>query len=150
MAPAMVALLDEMAAAARLERKPKTLSARVDEMDQIWIAEMESEPALHGVDVRAALAEAQFWCRNNSRVCTRKFFTNWILSPKNRVVRNPGGPLGKPANGSNGHAAPAGWLARLNERFPDCAYARGGAVEITEETDYHFSQLPETVRKQLR
>ncbi len=46
--------------------------------------------------------------------------------------------------------APPGWLARLNERFPGSTKARGGAFEITKETDYEFSQLDESVRRELQ
>lgn len=146
--PDMVALLDELAAKARIERKPKSLTQRADEMEQIWLAELEADPAMVGVDVRKALAEAQFWCRNNSRICTRKFFVNWLMNPKHRPVANPGGPLGKPR--TKGHAAPAGWLVRLNQQFEGSVYARGGTFEIDEETDYNFNKLPETVRTALR
>ncbi len=46
--------------------------------------------------------------------------------------------------------APVGWLARLNDKFPDSTKAVGGAFEITKETDYEWSQLDESIRRELR
>ncbi len=42
--------------------------------------------------------------------------------------------------------APAGWLAKLTELFPDSVIAKGGAFEVKGETEYNWSQLDATVR----
>lgn len=144
-APDMVALLDELAQKARIERKaPKTLTQRAGELESVWLDELAADPAMRGVDVGKALAEAQFWCRNNGRVCTRKFFTNWLLNPKHRAVLNGGGPTTRPQN-----TAPAGWLSRLRTLYPDAIYFQDGPFAIKVESDYAFSQLPAEVRKKL-
>ncbi len=146
-APDMVQLLDELAAKEfpPKEKKPRATAA---ELDEIWLCEMENDPAMRGVDVRGQLAAAQFWCKNNGRICTRRFMTTWLLNPKHRAVVNPGGPLGRPV--VNGQTAPAGWLAKLNELFPDSVYAPGGIHEFTAETDRNYNQLPAEVRAKLQ
>lgn len=99
--------------------KPKAGKAKpkAKQTDEEWLAEMEADPAMAGVNVRAALAEAQFWCRNNRRECTRRFFANWLLNPKNRVIRAPGGSEARKSNG-NGSGEPAGWRDALKARYP--------------------------------
>lgn len=42
--------------------------------------------------------------------------------------------------------APAGWLAKLNELFPDSTLAKGGRFEIERETEYNWLQLDEKTR----
>ena len=58
--------------------------------DEAWLAELEREPSLAGIDIRRELGKAQFWAKNNRRDCTRKFFLNWLNSPRceRRVVAN--------------------------------------------------------------
>ncbi len=144
-APDMIQLLDELAKEARIARKaPKTLTQRAGELESVWLDELAADPAMRGVDVGKALAEAQFWCRNNGRTCTRRFFCNWILNPKNRPILNGGGPATKKAN-----TAPEGWLSRLRDLYPDAIYFQDGPFAIKVESDYAFSQLPAEVRKKL-
>lgn len=68
-------------------RKKKSTAQMSDEE---WIVSLETEPALAGVEVRVQLAKAQFWAKNNSRKCTRRFFVNW-LGKAERTVSHPGG-----------------------------------------------------------
>lgn len=68
-------------------KKKKSTSQMTDEE---WIVSLETEPALAGVAVRVELAKAQFWCKNNNRKCTRRFFINW-LGKAERTVTHPGG-----------------------------------------------------------
>lgn len=126
-----------------LERLTKKKKRLVSEND--WIREMESDPAMEGTDVRASLAEAKFWCKNNQRDCTRRFFTNWLLNPKNRKIISGGGrEEKKPLNGVE--HAPTGWLQVLNELYPDAVLARGGLFEIKAETDGEWAKLDKSVR----
>lgn len=64
-------------AALRREKKKETA------LD--WIEEMEQDPANKGLDVRSELVKAEFWCKNNSRVCTRRFFVGWLLKADRSV-----------------------------------------------------------------
>ncbi len=73
-------------------RKPaKAKGSRPSSLtDELWIVTLESEPALKGVAVRDQLARAQFWCKQNNRICTRPFFVNW-LQKADRTITHPGG-----------------------------------------------------------
>ncbi len=58
--------------------------------DEEWMQSLMHEPCLAGVDIQGQLALAQFWCKNNNRKCTRRFFTNW-LNKAERTITLPGG-----------------------------------------------------------
>ncbi len=62
------------------ERKVKKQKVRLASEEE-WLKEIESEPAMKGIDVRQELGRCQFYCKNNNRICTRKTFTNWLLNP---------------------------------------------------------------------
>lgn len=126
----------------QLAKKQKRLASEND-----WIAELETEPHLAAVNVRHELAAAQFWCKNNSRVCTRRFFVNWLNKAERDVVLSPGGA--KPRGQAVFAPGAPGWLAKLNSQFPGCVYAAGGVSEITAETDYQWGRLPLEIREQL-
>lgn len=123
-------------------KKKKRLATEED-----WIVELESEPHLAGVNVRKELAAAQFWCKNNARQCTRKFFVNWLNRAEKSSVVSGGGaksPTEKPVG-----QMPKEWLRKLNERYPDCTYAKGGIFEIKAETEYTWKGLPLVIRETL-
>lgn len=125
----------------KLDKKKKRLATEDD-----WIKELEAEPHLEGVNVRKELAACQFWCKNNGPVlCTRKRFVNWLNRAEKARVVSPGGAT-QPATKVN---ATPGWLARLNAKFPESVYAKGGLFEVADESAYNFSQLPAEVRKAL-
>ncbi len=127
----------------RLAAKRKRLAT-----EEEWLDEMQADPLMVGVDVRKALANAQFYCRNNNRVCTRKMFGNWLQNPINRPILHQGGS----ANGSKPavEGAPPGWLVILNRLFPDSVLAKGGTFEIEKETDYNWSRLDLDVRRAIK
>ncbi len=60
----------------------KPVKRVVRQTDDQWIDEIQADPANANVDVRKELGKAKFWCKNNRRVCTQQFFTNWLLNPK--------------------------------------------------------------------
>jgi hypothetical protein len=53
--------------------------------DEEWIAALESDPANAGLNVRQELGRANFWARENHRICTRRFFANWLLKAERNV-----------------------------------------------------------------
>ena len=53
--------------------------------EEEWIKQLEADPVTKGIDVRKELGKAQFWCKEKRRVCTRAFFTNWILKADKAV-----------------------------------------------------------------
>lgn len=124
----------------QIEAKKKRLAT-----EESWLAECEKEPANEGIDVRKALADCQFWCKNNRRVCTRQTFVNWLLNPRNRTIYLKGGSE-KTVISS---AAPSGWLTILNRLFPECVYAKGGTLEITHESDYEWNRLDRAIRSAI-
>ena len=68
----------------------KSVKAKKMATDDEWLDSLEQEPALQGVAIRTELAKAQFWCKNNSRQCTRKFFENWLLKAPKTVMDTGG------------------------------------------------------------
>ncbi len=63
------------------KRTPK----KAQETDQEWLANLEADPALKGINVKQEIGRAQFWCRQNKRVPTRRFLVNW-LGKAERVI----------------------------------------------------------------
>lgn len=45
---------------------------------------------------------------------------------------------------------PKGWLAKLNELYPDSTMAKGAVFEITQETDYQWGRLEKSLQEILR
>lgn len=62
--------------------------AKVTTTDEEWLAGLENEPALKGIDIRRELGRAQFWCKDKRRKCTRDFFRNWLLKAERTVQVN--------------------------------------------------------------
>ncbi len=90
--------------------------------DSDWITDLEQDPALAGIDVKKQLGMAQFWCRNNSRLCTRKFFVNWLGKADRIVTVNADGKSSKVTLVANIYQEPEMWehiAARLYN--PDIA-----------------------------
>ncbi len=76
----------------KLKKPPKAKGTRPGNIsDELWLVTLEAEPALEGVDIRKALAAAQFWCKNHSKICTRRFFTDTWLPRADRTITHPGG-----------------------------------------------------------
>lgn len=63
------------------EKPPQIAKERAVKLatEEEWIQSLEKDPALTGMDIRRELGKAIFWCNNNSRKCTRKFFANWLI-----------------------------------------------------------------------
>jgi hypothetical protein len=100
----------------QLEKKHKRLATEED-----WIKEQEKDPAMQGVNVRAELAAAQFWAKNNGRQCTTRFFTNWLLNPKHRVIASAGGNAEKIV--FDVYVEPVGW--KDSEKARTSVYGTG-------------------------
>ncbi len=114
-----------------------------------WIREVESLPHLAGVDVRKELAKCQFWCKTNGKPCTKKRFTNWLSKDDLARLVSPGGSAERPRAANGVEASFPGWLAVLNELFPESVQARGGLFEIKAESDYEWGRLDGAIRKAI-
>ncbi len=68
---------------------PKKVKRVVKQTDDQWIEALQADPVFAGIDVRRELGKAQFWCRENNRQCTRKFFTNWLNKADKTVTAAP-------------------------------------------------------------
>ncbi len=90
--------------------KKKPVSKMTDEE---WLVHLESEPTLKGVDVRRELGKAQFWCNENSRKCSRRFFVNWVNNPRvERTITVDGaGKTSRAQVSADINVEPAGWFA---------------------------------------
>lgn len=100
----------------RRANDPKKVKRIVKQTDDEWIESLQLDPLFVGVDVRKELGKAQFWCRENTRQCTRKFFTNWL----NKAERT----LTAAANTGTRNfvaipSAPINWLAWMRANRPD-------------------------------
>lgn len=60
--------------------------------DDVWITGLKGNPAYTGIDIDVQFGKAQVWCRENQRVCSRRFFVNWLNKQE------------RPING-NGHSS---------------------------------------------
>lgn len=70
---------------------PKPRQKAQTSTDNDWIAELEQDPALTGIDVKKQLGMAQFWCRQRNRKCTRLFFLNWLQKAERVITVNADG-----------------------------------------------------------
>ena len=77
--------------------------------DNDWIGELEQDPALAGIDVKKQLGMAQFWCRNNNRLCTRKFFVNWLQKAERTITVNADGQSSKVTLKADIYTEPQHW-----------------------------------------
>ena len=61
----------------RLVQKP----TRTAVPDEVWIAELKSNPIYTGIDIEMQFKKAQAWLQTNGkgRQMTRKFFGNWLV-----------------------------------------------------------------------
>lgn len=66
-------IIEEEAKAMRGARKKSS-----ELSDEEWVASLEAEPALKGINVKQEIARCQFWCKNNKRVPTRRTIVNWL------------------------------------------------------------------------
>ncbi len=79
--------------------------------DEEWLKHLEAEPSLVGVDIRRELGKAQFWCNENSRQCTRKFFTNWLNKAPRTITVSGAGQTSRRQVSADINVEPAGWFA---------------------------------------
>jgi hypothetical protein len=80
----------------RFHDKKPVKRKTVVKTDEEWISELEADPVNSGLNVRQELGKAEFWCRENHRICTRRFFTNWLLKAERKVGGQGGSSMGSP------------------------------------------------------
>lgn len=92
-----------------LEGLKKPRVAPKTSTDNDWITQLEQDPALAGIDVKKQLGMAQFWCRNNNRLCTRKFFVNWLQKAERTITVNADGMSSKVTLKADIYTEPQHW-----------------------------------------
>jgi len=118
----VVAVLDkELAKEPKLRAKAKPIGIGAELDDAAWIASLEKEPALAGVNIRLEISKCDFWCRNNKKPRTRRRIINWLMKAERVMDAKALG--GTYANGLRplppAPPEPQGW----RETFPDYIYA---------------------------
>lgn len=133
----MVALF--IGEAVKAKRKPKVS----DMTDEDWLTSLESEPSLKGINIRQELGRAQFWCKNNKRVPTRRFLINWfnkaerVVDLKAMGAQHATGLKVPPPAGPNGWRS---WLKKeLDMLSPDAdAHSQLTAAHLNNQ----FNMMP--------
>lgn len=116
--------------------------------DEEWIASLEALEIYRYIDVRRELGKAQVWAGANKRQMSRRRFVNWLNKADATIGYDARGKSSADAQRPKSNA-PSGWLNVLNRLYPDSVIARGGPREITEETDYNWSQLDKGIQRAI-
>jgi hypothetical protein len=126
---------------AEAKRKPKK---KVSDMtDEDWLISLEHEPALKGLNVRQEVGRAQFWCKQNKRLPTRRFLVNWlnkaekVVELKNQGATYATGLRPPPPKG------PAGWLDWLKTELATISEDHDAHSQLTAALNcQQFSMMP--------
>jgi hypothetical protein len=109
-----------------LAKKPRTPKTAKPADDELWLTELEGNPAYAGIDIRRELGKCQVWCETNRQACSRARFVNWLNKADRNVgvsgigqssFRRQAAPVGLPE--------PQGWREWLRVNRPDSVYAPG-------------------------
>ena len=109
-------LLHELADRAFADFMAKSKKAKKMAGDAEWLADLQADPANAGLDVAEQLKQAEFWCNQRSKVCTRRFFVNWLIKADRKAVSSPSAGL----KSSNPYQEPTfDWRASAQRIYPD-------------------------------
>lgn len=115
-------------------RPARSASAADPADDAAWLASLAEDPTYEGIDVRREFGLLRNWCQVNRKEPTRRRFVQWLA----KAERPLNGRIGY---GGRGVAAtmlpePAGWLAFLNDEFPESVWSAGGEREAKRWADF--------------
>lgn len=133
---------DKNAAAVKTKRKL--------ECEEDWLLSLEADPAMQGVDVRRELGRAQYWCKQNRRVCTRPFFSNWLLKAEKTVNFTYDGASSRPVKVAppkptlTADAPVAGWPLILRNEVSGI-----DASQVDAFCAADWSDLPKQIRETI-
>jgi hypothetical protein len=89
-----------------------------------FIACLEAEPSLAGVDIKKEIGKCQFWCRCNQKQPTRARTLNWLNRAERTLAFNGAGATSKPTQSiANGIPEPRGWQQWVRENVADTTHA---------------------------
>jgi hypothetical protein len=115
----------------REEKSKRVVGALAD--DSTFLETIRRNPAYQGIDIDRERGKAESWCLANRRVCSRRFFVNWL----NKCER-PLGATGQPKREIP--PEPVNWRGILGDHFPDSAY-------LDETRDW--AHIPEGTRQSI-
>lgn len=116
--------------------KPKKQSEMTDEE---WVASLEQEPHLKGVNIRREIAACQFWCKNNRREATRRTITNWLNKAERVVSLKAQGAQHATGLKPPPPAGPEGWKQWLERNIPNEEHpAYGQLTAALNLSQYHL------------
>ena len=96
----------------KMSRSKSDTSSLLFSYDSDLMQSLRSNPAYAGIDIDREHGKAEAWCAVNHRICSRKFFVNWL----NKVDR-PMGYTGQ--RRTEIPLEPVNWRERLSAKFPD-------------------------------
>ena len=99
------------------KRKPK--ATPVSKMtDDEWIAYLEADPAMSGIDVKRELGKCQFWCRDRGVKFSRRRFSNWLLKAE-RTITTSGAGQSSRAPSTDIYREPEYWHTVFARLYPN-------------------------------
>jgi hypothetical protein len=107
--------------------------------EEEFIACLESEPSLAGLDVKREIGRCQFWCKTNGVAVTRNRVLNWVRKADRTVAFNGAGASSK-AKGTAvwGIPEPDGWKEWLDANRPESVYATGMPMGFKQWQDLDY------------
>lgn len=125
-----------------LKKHPTISNKKTAELtDAEWVASLEAEPHLSGVNIKREINACQFWCKNNKKLPTRRRILNWLAKAERVVDLKASGA--QYATGLKVPPAPGpeGWLAWVADNIPPEEDAAWGQVTAAYNCQT-FSMLP--------
>jgi hypothetical protein len=102
--------------------KPERKKSAAKMADDEWIASLEKEPALRGVDIRREIGKAQFWAKNHRRQATRAFIVNWLMKADRTLTVEMNGQTSKATVSPDPYKEPPNWRPVAAQLYPDTDY----------------------------
>ena len=119
--------------------------------DEEWVRSLEAEPALKGINVRQEIGRAQFWCKQNKRVPTRRFLVNWLNKAEKVVDLKAMGAQHATGLKPPPPSGPNGWREWLETELAMLSPEADGHSQITAAfLNRNFSMLPESWKQKCR
>jgi hypothetical protein len=95
-------------------RKPMNVMSEAE-----FIAFLEAEPSLEGVDIRREIGKCQFWCKANGVQPTRARLVNWMKKADRQLLTNAAGQSSFAPKKPEPVFEPAGWREWVRENATD-------------------------------
>ena len=117
--------------------KPTKTKKESQMTDEEWVASLEREEHLKGVNIRREISACQFWCKNNRREATRRTIINWLNKAERTVSLKAQGASYATGMKIPAPAGPEGWLDWLRENLPDEEHPAYGQLKAAFNLQQH-------------